>query len=272
MKDLFGNKILDLDDLEKNAIQLLQDTKPNKCAFSGGKDSIVIKKLCQLANINCVYEYHNTTIDPPELIYYMRKYHKDVIWNNPKKPFFKELENRIMPSRIIRWCCDLYKESKNQIGDKVVIGVRAAESVARKKRWELIKLNTKNHITYICPILNWSYENVWAFIKKYELPYCELYDNGYKRLGCVGCPMTNKRKKEFEKFPGYEKQWKRAGKIYFDKMKNKYNETQDDNMSKIYKLFDNFEDYWHWYINSSESVENYLHTNEQCLGLLEMWS
>lgn len=59
------------------------------------------------------------------------------------------------------------------------------------------------------PIYDWTTEEVWEFIKEYNIPYCELYDKGYKRLGCVGCPMGN-AKEELEKYPKFKQAYIRA--------------------------------------------------------------
>lgn len=66
--------------------------------------------------------------------------------------------------------------------------------------------------TVINPIIDWSTEEVWEFIHEYNIPYCELYDKGYKRLGCIGCPMgtVESRKKDFERYPKYEKAYLKA--------------------------------------------------------------
>jgi phosphoadenosine phosphosulfate reductase len=46
------------------------------------------------------------------------------------------------------------------------------------------------------PIIDWTEQDVWDFIKKYKLPYNPLYDIGYKRVGCVGCPLSSKNQKK----------------------------------------------------------------------------
>ena len=63
----------------------------------------------------------------------------------------------------------------------------------------------KNHTTLVNPIIDWTTAEVWEFLKEYNIPYCSLYDEGFKRLGCIGCPMGSKeqRLREFERWPKY---------------------------------------------------------------------
>ena len=70
--------------------------------------------------------------------------------------------------------------------------------------------------TVVNPIIDWLDEDVWEFIHEYNIPYCKLYDEGYSRLGCIGCPMgtAEHRKAEFERYPKYKQAYTRA----FDKM------------------------------------------------------
>ena len=70
--------------------------------------------------------------------------------------------------------------------------------------------------TVVNPIIDWTDEDVWEFIHEYNVPYCELYDQGYKRLGCIGCPMgtVKHREEEFERYPKYKQAYIRA----FDRM------------------------------------------------------
>ena len=74
----------------------------------------------------------------------------------------------------------------------------------------------KNHTTLINPIIDWTSEEVWEFIHEYNIPYCCLYDEGFKRLGCIGCPMGSReqRIKEFDRWPKY----KHLYMVAFEKM------------------------------------------------------
>jgi 3'-phosphoadenosine 5'-phosphosulfate sulfotransferase (PAPS reductase)/FAD synthetase len=66
------------------------------------------------------------------------------------------------------------------------------------------------------PIVDWTDEEVWEYIHARNLPYCELYDQGYTRIGCIGCPLAGaeKMRKDFERYPKYRDNYIRA----FDRM------------------------------------------------------
>jgi len=208
-------------DRVKIAIKLLQTFEPTEgyyLAFSGGKDSVVIKQLAIEARVKFDAHYSVTTIDPPDLIYFIRKFHSDVVWERPKIPFLKKLVGKGFPLRQSRWCCELYKENGG-LDRMLIMGIRKAESPKRYKRKEIEYCTRKNmNKKFINPILRWSNRDVWEFIKDRNLPYCKLYDEGWKRIGCLFCPMQSvKHKKvEIEKYPRFEKAFRKAFRdLYF---------------------------------------------------------
>lgn len=65
----------------------------------------------------------------------------------------------------------------------------------------------------VSPIIHWSEENVWEFLNNVlQVPHCELYDEGWTRIGCIGCPMSSTKfmKKDFERWPYVKEKWIQA--------------------------------------------------------------
>ena len=122
-------------------IKMFEPKEGYYLAFSGGKDSIVVKELMNMAGVKYDAHYNNTTVDPPELIYYIRKYHKDVKIEHPEITMWKLIPKKLMPpTRIVRYCCAVLKEGGG-IGRFVVTGVRWAESSRRKNSRQVIEFD-----------------------------------------------------------------------------------------------------------------------------------
>lgn len=186
--------------------------EPYYGAFSGGKDSVTAKRLAVMAGVKIEWHYNVTTIDPPELVYFIREHHPDVIWDRPEEPLLVKMAKKGYPSRLGRWCCELYKEHGGD-GRFVVTGVRAAESAKRAGR-RLVETCFRSNTgkRYLNVIVDWSDADVWEFIHDQMIPYCSLYDEGFERLGCIMCPMArpDKRMREHNRWPGYAKQFRKA--------------------------------------------------------------
>lgn len=85
----------------------------------------------------------------------------------------------------------------------------------RNKRRRVTELCMQRHKMTVNPIIDWTHTDVWEFIRSENIDVCELYQCGYSRVGCIGCPMVNKtRWKEFSDFPQYKKLYIHA----FDRM------------------------------------------------------
>lgn len=157
-------------------------------AYSGGKDSDTLLALAKLAGVRFEAHYHATTIDPPEVVRHIRS-HADVIMDRPRESYVKLVERKGLPSRFRRWCCSELKE--RPFPDRIVLtGVRWQESPRRKARgtYEAARAGHGQH--FLHAIIEWSAEDVWAFLRSHGVPYCSLYDEGHKRIGCVMCPMS----------------------------------------------------------------------------------
>jgi len=204
-------------DKVNEAIQFLIDLEPPEgywIAFSGGKDSITIYELVKIAGVKFEAHYNFTTIDPPELVKFIKDNYSEVQIDKPKESFFKLVERKGYPTRQCRWCCDVLKEQGGS-GRKIVTGIRKQESVKRSKRRMVEFCYKKKNTIYINPIIDWLDSDVWDFIKIQKLKYCCLYDQGWTRIGCLFCPMAGRERRLYEAtlYPKYAK----AFVLAFDK-------------------------------------------------------
>jgi phosphoadenosine phosphosulfate reductase len=202
----YEGNIFGLDHLVEKSIRLLKQHEPPDgyyVAFSGGKDSTVMLDLVKRGGVNYDAHYNVTTVDPPELALFIRQQYPEIKWERPSKTMYQLIEdNMTPPTRLMRYCCRLLKEHGGE-GRTVVTGIRAEESQARARRNE-IDSGKNNPKDYVHPIFMWSKNDIWQYISERQLPYCSLYDEGFERLGCIGCPMAGakERERQFERWPG----------------------------------------------------------------------
>ena len=226
--------------------------------ISGGKDSSVIQELCIMAGVKCQFYHSHTTLDHPETVYFVRREKKrledmgyEFNITYPKESIESLVKRkRMLPTRLVRYCCAELKEGGGK--DRVIVtGVRRAESVNRKyealvvsrgkrKADRVILQNDNNdkrrsveHCTLLSTIavniiLDWSDAEVWEFIHKYNVPYNPLYDMGYKRVGCVGCPMSARKAEELDANPKFKARWMRICQKLVDSYDNNKYKTAEE--------------------------------------------
>lgn len=249
----------------RQAIGLLQMYEPTALrlnpagywlAYSGGKDSEVILSLAREAGVRHTAEYNVTTIDQPELVRFIKREHPEVHWNRPKKSMMARIVDRNPPTRLARWCCEEYKEHGGD-GYAKVIGVRAAESARRAKLWKQVVPNRKREggdTVYICPIVYWTDANVWAYHKLRGLKHCELYDQGMKRLGCIGCPLAGPKfvARQFARWPRYARNWERAVKKNWDIW---HDVPRQDGKPRYQAGFASADEFWQWWRSGTRKTK-----------------
>jgi phosphoadenosine phosphosulfate reductase len=229
--------------------------KPLVCTYSGGKDSDAMLELFRRGGIPFEVHNSHTTADAPQTVRHIRDtFHKLEVdgikctiemptYKGERTSMWKLIPQKLMPpTRMVRYCCAVLKETgcANRF---IATGVRWAESTQRKDREEFEKLGatkaTKEKFTSVMlmndndarrrmnehcmqkkkmvvnPIIDWKDSDVWEFIHSEKIPTCELYQCGYERVGCIGCPMAGKKRyKEFADFPKYKNLYIHA----FDRM------------------------------------------------------
>lgn len=202
------------------AIERLKEYEPTDgywLAFSGGKDSIVLYDLAVKSSVKFSAHYNLTTVDPPELVHFIKDKYPNVIIEKPLQTMWQLVEKNGLPYRRMRFCCRVLKESHGT--GAVLTGVRHEESPRRAKRcvFEYHHDKKRSDIWFINPIIDWLETEVWSYIKSNHIPYCELYDIGWKRIGCVLCPFTTQAEKDTHaaRYPKIVESYRRAYYRYF---------------------------------------------------------
>lgn len=246
---------------------------------SGGKDSTVIRTLAARAGIPYELMHNHTTVDAPETVRFVRDTFRDAEAEGIKctvtYPHYKGkritmwdliVEKGAPPIRVMRYCCAVCKE-QNGNDRFIVTGVRWAESHARKRNRAMLEvlhrdqkkqlmLNEDNDETRqlfescqlkgkrVCnPIVDWTDDDVWNYIHSEKIMLNPLYSEGFCRIGCVGCPMAGraKREREFARWPTYRSAYIRA----FDRMLDK---MREEGRQIITQWGDTGKDVFHWWM------------------------
>ena len=254
-------------------------TEPYYLCYSGGKDSDVIRILASLAGVKHDIENNHTTVDAPETVRYIRSIPNVHINYPQKTMWQLIVDKLMPPTRLVRYCCAELKEKggKNRIkitgvrkeesvnrlhnsGVVKIIGKpKSIEKAAIEQGVEYEKtmkggiiLNHDNAesrqfveqcyrttSTIINPIVDWTTNDVWEFLKHYGCQSNPLYQMGFCRVGCVGCPMGGGKhmKNEFARYPKYKENYIRA----FDRM---INHRADKGLPTVWKSGEECYTWW----------------------------
>lgn len=183
--------------------------------FSGGKDSQVTYDLCKRAKIP-FKAYYNVAFESATTKRFIRENYPDVIWRRDHKFGFIENIGKnhegLLPTVECAYCCADYKHNPKYVDKCSITGVRKAESASRSNRTAISFKNktTKKRmaqavgsyfvencqsigtasVIQLLPIVDWTDEDVWDYIRRYDLPVNPEYKI-QKRVGCLVCPKAN---------------------------------------------------------------------------------
>ena len=258
------------------SIQLIKKAEPTALryrpegffvAFSGGKDSQVLLELTKMANVKYRAQYNLTTLDPPENVQFIKQSYPNVEIVRPERTFLQICEHhKMLPTQWTRFCCKELKESSNEHA-VTLTGVRRAESARRSKRQEVFLQTRRRHPEFtqgsfdqfsryqestveclrgkdkltVNPILDWTAQDVWDFIKERNLPVNPLYSKGYSRVGCLFCPMSNIKsiRREADDYPRY---YQAILRLIHRIRAAKFNDSNPD----VWGDFTDEEIFWFW--------------------------
>jgi phosphoadenosine phosphosulfate reductase len=71
--------------------------------------------------------------------------------------------------------------------DAWITGLRREQTFTRSSAKKVEIDESNNNIIKINPIVDWTNDMVWDYIKKYNIPYNKLHDKGYPSIGCAPC-------------------------------------------------------------------------------------
>lgn len=188
-----------LEEKEKESRKLLKEAiekfgmEKVAVAWSGGKDSTTVLHLIkqEFKKVIIPVVFIDTSVKFKEIYSFRDKIAKEwnlnliIVKNEEALKTIKIAQNK-------EECCYLLKtvplrEAITSHGWQALItAVRWDEQEARKNETYFSRRETPPH-TRIHPILHFRELDIWAYIRKYNIPYCELYHKGYRSLGCAPC-------------------------------------------------------------------------------------
>jgi phosphoadenosine phosphosulfate reductase len=97
--------------------------------------------------------------------------------------FYESIENR-------KLCCNIRKIAPLKRAfaglDAWICGLRREQSVTRKDL-QLVEWDETNNLIKVNPLINWTENQVWEYIRVNHIPYNKLHDQGFPSIGCQPC-------------------------------------------------------------------------------------
>lgn len=185
-------------------------------AFSGGKDSEVVLHLVRQLAPEVLVVFNNTGVEYPETVRFVKKLEQEwglnLLTTHPEKTFWQCVGQYGFPGNKHggegKQCCYWLKEKpmlftiREQKLLGVFTGLTAVENRIRMfnaRDKGTCYYDSKNRIQKVHPILWWTEEEVWAYIRQNNLPYNPAYDRGAKRIGCAPCTSFKSWESQLQK-------------------------------------------------------------------------
>ncbi len=178
-------------------------------SFSGGKDSTVTSDIVMraLSEPKILHIFGDTTLEFPETMRYVDRFKKEhpqtpVLSSRNKDKDFEKLCKLVgPPSRVMRWCCTIFKTGAIQRKIKTLFrnknriitfyGIRRSESASRSKYERETEGSKITKQITISPIIDWMDFDVWLYMLTTKIDFNYAYRLGYARVGCWCCPNNS---------------------------------------------------------------------------------
>lgn len=180
-------------------------------SFSGGKDSTVTSHIVRtaLGTNNVIHIFGDTTLEFPYTLEYKKRFNsrnddneakgvKVLVAKNREKNFEDLCDVVGPPSRVMRWCCTVFKTGaiqktissafKNKTNILSFQGIRHSESASRSKYDRESQSPKIAKQTVFSPIIDWIDYDVWLYILTTGIDFNYAYKLGWTRVGCWCCP------------------------------------------------------------------------------------
>lgn len=197
-------------------------------SFSGGKDSTVVSHLVTkaLGSRKVLHIFGDTTLEHDLTYEYKKRFLKNeetvgipmISARNNEKNFEELCEVVGPPSRVMRWCCTVFKTGaitrkisaafKNKTNILTFYGIRRSESASRDKYDRESDSPKIAKQTVVSPIIDWIDFDVWLYILTEGIDFNEAYELGYSRVGCWCCPNNGSWSEFLAKVHMYDKYYK----------------------------------------------------------------
>ena len=182
-------------------------------SYNGGKDACVILHLMRAAYANYIRENPNLSVSDdaacqPKTIYFENKDEFPEVIDLLHETVVEYDLNMVAFDQGIKFADGLFSVVSTNIGQTAdssrpfpmafVLGTRRGDPNAGNQGAFAPSSSYMPAFMRVNPILTpeWTYADVWAFLRKFDLKYCQLYDKGYTSLGTVKdtkpCPALKK--------------------------------------------------------------------------------
>ncbi|WP_164669297.1 phosphoadenylyl-sulfate reductase [Virgibacillus doumboii] len=200
VQEKLNNEFNDFMSVIKWAFQTYNENILYACSF--GVEGIVLMDLISKVNPNATIVFLDTELHFKEtysLIHKVKEKYPSLHIKMVKPELTVEQQAEAFGDKL--WernpnlCCHmrkiepLEKELKNV--DAWFSGLRREQSLSRKNTDYINKDNKFNRVK-ICPLIHWTWDDIWNYIELNNLPYNELHDNYYPSIGCEMCTLQVK--------------------------------------------------------------------------------